>query len=63
VHDVPPEVFDLLTLLAQHAPRSLDVILERDGKFPAFPRLLAQLDQARAALAAGRAAQQMRAVA
>jgi uncharacterized protein (UPF0276 family) len=55
VHDVPPEVFALLTLLAAHAPQPLDVILERDGKFPAFPRLLAQLEAARAALAAGRA--------
>jgi uncharacterized protein (UPF0276 family) len=63
VHDVPPEVYALLTLLATHAPQPLDVILERDGKFPAFPRLLAQLDAARAALAAGRAAMPRRAVA
>jgi uncharacterized protein (UPF0276 family) len=63
VHDVPPEVFELLTLLAQHAEQPLDVILERDGKFPAFPRLLAQLAAARGALAAGRAARAMRAVA
>jgi uncharacterized protein (UPF0276 family) len=63
VHDVPPEVFALLTLLATHAPQPLDVILERDGKFPAFPRLLAQLDAARAALAAGRATAHLRAVA
>ena len=45
-----------LTLLAAHAPQPLDVILERDGNFPAFPHLLAQLDAARAALAEGRAA-------
>jgi uncharacterized protein (UPF0276 family) len=63
VHDVPAEVFALLTLLATHAPQRLDVILERDGNFPAFPRLLAQLDAARAALAQGRAALQRRAVA
>lgn len=63
VHDVPPEVYALLTLLATHAQQPLDVILERDGKFPAFPRLLAQLDAARAALAAGRAAMPRRAVA
>jgi uncharacterized protein (UPF0276 family) len=63
VHDVPPEVFELLTLLAQHAEQPLDVILERDGKFPAFPHLLAQLDTAQTALAAGRAARAMRAVA
>ncbi|WP_395021715.1 DUF692 family multinuclear iron-containing protein [Dongia sp.] len=63
VHDVPPEVFALLTLLATHAPQPLDVILERDGNYPAFPRLLLQLDAARTALAAGRAAMTMRAVA
>jgi hypothetical protein len=61
VHDVPPECFALLTLLARHAPQPLDVILERDGKFPAFAVLLAQLDAARAALAAGRAARLLRA--
>jgi uncharacterized protein (UPF0276 family) len=63
VHDVPPEVFDLLTLLARHAVQPLDVILERDGKFPAFSHLLAQLDAARTALATGRAARLLRAVA
>ena len=63
VHDVPPQVFALLSLLAAHAPQPLDVILERDGKFPAFPRLLAQLDAARAALAEGRAAMRLKAVA
>jgi len=64
VHDVPPEVFALLTALAARAPQPLDVILERDGAFPAFPCLLAQLDAARAALAAGRRqAMQLREVA
>jgi uncharacterized protein (UPF0276 family) len=63
VHDVPPEVFALLTLLASRAPQRLDVILERDGNFPAFPRLLAQLDAARAALADGRGAMRLQAVA
>lgn len=63
VHDVPPEVFALLTLLATHALQSLDVIIERDGKFPAFPRLLAQLDGARASLTAGRRAMHLKAVA
>jgi len=61
MHDVPPECFKLLSLLARHAPQPLDVILERDGAFPAFPLLLAQLDAARAALAAGRAARLSRA--
>jgi uncharacterized protein (UPF0276 family) len=56
VHDVPPEVFSLLTLLARHAPQPLTVYIERDGNYPAFDHLLMQLDTARAALAAGRAA-------
>jgi uncharacterized protein (UPF0276 family) len=63
VHDVPPAVFALLSVLATHAPQPLDVILERDGAFPAFARLLAQLDAARAALDAGRRAMRLQAVA
>jgi hypothetical protein len=55
VHDVPPEVFSLLALLAQHAPQALTVILERDGDYPAFGVLLAQLQAARQALQCGRA--------
>ena len=54
VHDVPQEVFDLLALLAQHAPQALTVILERDGNYPQFGSILAELDAARAALARGR---------
>jgi uncharacterized protein (UPF0276 family) len=56
VHDAPPAVFELLALLAQHAPQPLDVVLERDGNFPAIECLLAQLDAARVALKSGRAA-------
>jgi uncharacterized protein (UPF0276 family) len=56
VHDVPPAVYALLELLARHAPQPLDVIIERDGKFPAFENLLAQLDAARVALCTGRKA-------
>jgi uncharacterized protein (UPF0276 family) len=37
------------------APQPLTVIIERDGKFPAFDALLGQVTQARAALARGRA--------
>jgi hypothetical protein len=33
----------------------LDVIIERDGSYPPFEALLAQLDAARGALARGRA--------
>lgn len=54
VHDVPPEVFELLTVVARAAPQPLTVILERDGAYPEFARLLAQLDAARAALRRGR---------
>lgn len=54
VHDVPGDVFALLRLLAQHAPQPLDVVIERDGNYPDFDSLLAQLDKARAALLAGR---------
>lgn len=63
VHDVPPEVFSLLALLATHASQPLDVILERDGQFPDFAHLLGQLDAARSALSAGRAAAGLKAVA
>ena len=54
VHDVPPPVFSLLTLLARHAPQPLTVVLERDGNYPAFDALLAQLNAARDALRVGR---------
>ena len=56
LHDVPAEVFELLTLLARHAPQPLTVILERDGNYPTFDHVLEQLALARAALRAGRAA-------
>ena len=55
LHDVPPPVFELLALLAQHAPQPLDVIIERDGRYPDFACLLKQLDAARVALRRGRA--------
>ena len=56
LHDVPAEVFALLTVLARHAPQPLTVILERDGNYPSFEHVLGQLALARAALRAGRAA-------
>lgn len=55
LHDVPAPVYNLLTALGAHAARPLTIILERDGQYPPIESLLAQLDQARAALAAGRA--------
>jgi uncharacterized protein (UPF0276 family) len=54
-HDVPEPVFTLLTEVAARVSRPLTVILERDGAYPPLPRLLAELDRARAALARGRA--------
>jgi uncharacterized protein (UPF0276 family) len=55
LHDVPGEVYELLESLARSVPQPLTVLLERDGNYPAFGGLLAQLGQARAALARGRA--------
>ncbi|HEX7896811.1 MAG TPA: DUF692 family protein [Planctomycetota bacterium] len=59
LHDAPDEVFALLEAVAARAPGPLTVILERDGAFPPFPRLLAELDRARAALAAGRRSREL----
>ena len=53
-HDVPDPVYQLLTELARRAPQPLTVILERDGAYPAFERLLDELTRARRALAEGR---------
>ncbi len=53
-HDVPDPVFDLLTELGALACAPLTVVIERDGRFPPIGALLAELDRARAALAAGR---------
>jgi uncharacterized protein (UPF0276 family) len=54
VHDVPEAVFALLERLAAQAAGPLDVIVERDGAYPPFEVLLAQLERARAALVKGR---------
>jgi uncharacterized protein (UPF0276 family) len=54
LHDVPDPVYDLLAELASRAPQPLTVILERDGAYPRIGQLIAQLDRAREALAAGR---------
>src|SRR5437764_7775332 len=56
LHDVPPEVFALLSELGRLAPQPLTIIIERDGRFPPFAHLLEQINTARAALAAGREA-------
>lgn len=57
IHDVPDEVFALLAQVARHAQQPLTVLIERDGNFPEFTSLLAQLDQARVALRLGRSQQ------
>jgi uncharacterized protein len=54
VHDVPEAVFTMLTALGQCCPQALTVILERDGCYPEFARLLEQVGRAREALAEGR---------
>ena len=54
VHDVPDAVFAMLTTLGQCCPQPLTVILERDGCYPEFARLLEQVGRAREALAEGR---------
>lgn len=55
LHDVPPAVHDLLTVLAGRVAQPLTVILERDGHFPKFDHLLEQLALARSAMQRGRA--------
>jgi uncharacterized protein (UPF0276 family) len=54
LHDPPAAVYGLLARLAEHVPQPLTVILERDGHFPDFTALLAQLELARDALCSGR---------
>jgi len=54
LHDPPPIVYSLLTMVAAHATQPLSVILERDGDYPHFGALLNQLDTARLALQQGR---------
>jgi len=56
LHAVPPAVHQLLRVLGSLAPQPLTVVIERDGRYPPFAELLAELDAARAALAEGRAA-------
>jgi uncharacterized protein len=51
LHSPPAEVFELLAALAARATAPFDVVLERDGHYPSMQVLLAQLGQARAALA------------
>ena len=59
LHDVPDPVYRLLEIVGECVPHPIDVVLERDGAFPPFPQLLAQLDRARVALRAGRTRRDM----
>lgn len=54
LHEVPDPVFELLAHVAERADRPLTVLLERDGNYPAFEVLLAELERARAAVRLGR---------
>jgi uncharacterized protein len=54
LHAVPEPVYALLTELGARAPQPLSVVLERDGAYPAFDELLAELERARQALHEGR---------
>jgi uncharacterized protein len=50
VHSPPDAVFDLLRTLKTQSSTTFDVVLERDGRYPSFDVLLAELERARAAL-------------
>ena len=54
LHDPPPPVYVLLEEVAARVAQPLDVIIERDGRFPDFSVLLGQLGMVRSALARGR---------
>ena len=55
LHDVPTPVYELLEALAARVAHPLDVIIERDGRYPPIEDLLAQVRLARVALSRGRA--------
>jgi len=63
LHAVPDPVYALLAEVAATVPRPLTVILERDGAYPPFARIVDELRRARAALASGRARASQRVVA
>jgi uncharacterized protein len=54
LHEVPDEVFDLLTQAGSRISGPVTVIIERDGQYPPMQELLVELDRARVALARGR---------
>lgn len=54
LHDVPDPVFGLLGHLAKAVSQPLTVIIERDGEYPDFKSLLAEVARARDALGKAR---------
>ena len=50
LHATPDPVFALLRELASRRAEPLTVVLERDGRYPHFDELLAELDRARASV-------------
>ena len=50
VHSPPDAVFELLRALEAQTTASFGVVLERDGNYPSFDVMLAELDRARAAV-------------
>jgi uncharacterized protein (UPF0276 family) len=47
VHSPPDAVFELLSALREQTTVAFDVVLERDGHYPSFDTMLAELDRAR----------------
>src|SRR5439155_349295 len=47
LHPTPDAVFELLHELASRREEALTVVIERDGRYPRFEELLAELDRAR----------------
>jgi len=54
LHDVPDEVYNLLSYVGRRVSHELTIILERDGRYPPIEILLAQLERARTVLAGTR---------
>ncbi|HJW93544.1 MAG TPA: DUF692 domain-containing protein [Thermoanaerobaculia bacterium] len=53
LHATPDPVFELLAELASRREEPLTVVLERDGRYPQFDELLAELDRAREVMSDG----------
>ena len=54
LHDVPKEVYSLLSTLAEKCNNPLTILIERDGYYPSFDSILEQVQKARDAVAFGR---------